>query len=129
MYYILKLAFGLILSIVLFSCGATLEDYLDSYSFTKSTNEFGKDTQSSKNYLIIGEKSVIANIDDFQNHKRSLGFNVRIATVDNMYTGFDSDTEKIRKLRNFILAEKESYNTHYLLLIGSMKTIPMEASS
>ena len=106
------------------SCQASLNDYLDSYSFDKTNNEFEKNTEQ-KQYLIISDKSIIPLTEDFQNHKRDLGFNVSAIPLNVIYSNVDREIEKIEKLRNFIIEEKNTENTEYVLLIGSPKIIPM----
>lgn len=87
----------------------------------------GVGTQAAEGYLVLTTDALAASsaVQNFVSHKGGiLGYAMYVATPSD-WSGFPGN-EEADKIRNFLIDRYGPWNLHWLLIIGSMPTIPMK---
>jgi len=93
-----------------------------SYSKTSTTG-----TSNQPTYLILTTSTIQTShvLDDFIRLKSAFGFNVSVVTVDSNDIQNQKGRDLPEKIRNYLKSVYIANNIKYVLIIGSINTIPM----
>ena len=90
----------------------TLVNPADSYDYLIITND------------ALAGASADYDMADFVTHKESLGFDVAVVTVEDIYANY-SGFDQPDQIRNFIIDAYNGWETDYVLLAGDASVIPL----
>ena len=99
-----------------------IENYesISHYYISKPSNN----QMATYDYVIITTEELEDSVYFLKNWKESIGFDVKVVTtswISSQYSG--SDLEE--KIRNFLINKYNSWNIEYVLILGSVSSIPM----
>jgi len=75
------------------------------------------------NYVIVVNSSFLSSVADFVDWKTSIGWDVSIRTVQDIYALY-AGSDHAEELRNFIIDEYTTNGTLYYLLVGDCDVVP-----
>lgn len=75
-------------------------------------------------YVIITTDNLKDSLTDFKNWKEELGYSVNITTVSWIYDNYPGKDEP-EKIRNFLIDKYETWGIKFVLIVGSIYTVPM----
>ena len=83
----------------------------------------------SDNYdlVIITPYEFYNNLQSLVDHKNSYGIETNLVTLQEIYEDF-SGRDNAEKIKYFIKHAVEEWNTHYVLLVGSIKKLPIRTT-
>lgn len=99
---------------VIFSNWGEMKDYYKTYARADSFD-----------YVILTHDSLFTAFDSLTNWKNSIGFSVKLMSIDTVidqYPGVDIPD----RIRNFLIDNYNSWGIHYLLIGGNVDMIPMK---
>jgi hypothetical protein len=97
-----------------FSNWEEMKDYYRTYT-----------RDDSFDYVILTKDSLFSAFDSLTNWKNSIGFSVKLMSIDSVidqYPGVDAPD----RVRNFLIDKYSSWGIHYLLIGGNVDMIPMK---
>lgn len=75
-------------------------------------------------YIIIVPDSLESAVASFKNAKQSQGFKVYVAKTSWIYANY-SGSNNVEQIRNFLKANYVSWGIKYVLIVGSISSVPM----
>lgn len=84
-------------------------------------------TRETADYIILTSESLVHAItaSSFVTWKQNLNFRVKIVTIEDPELMSQPGRDLAEQIRNYLRANYLSWNTRYLLIVGSTATIPM----
>jgi hypothetical protein len=79
----------------------------------------------SFDYVILTHDSLFNAFDSLTDWKTSIGFNVKLMSIDTVFAQYPG-TDNADRIRNFLIDKYQSWGIHYLLLGGNIDMIPMK---
>ena len=103
--------------------------------FAFGSSSLSADLKSEYNqadYLIITHPDYLSSVEDFADWRTSKGLNVQTVSIDDIYTEFPADGDKVQSIIEFISFALTNWNDpapKYVLLVGSINQIPARIDS
>ncbi len=81
--------------------------------------------EDSFDYVILTHDSLFNAFDSLVDWKTTIGFTVRLMSIDSVYAQYPG-ADNADRIRNFLIDKYQSWGIHYVLLGGNIDMIPMK---
>jgi len=96
-------------------------------SITYEKSEIKEEYSDNYDLVIITPSEFYSNLKPLVDHKNSYGIETNIVTLEDIYGDF-SGRDSAEKIKYFIKHAVEKWDTHYVLLVGSVKKFPIRTT-
>ena len=96
-------------------------------NITYERSEVKEEYSDNYDLVIVTPSEFYSNLASLVSHKNSYGIETNLVTLEEIYGDF-SGRDSAEKIKYFIKHAVEEWDTHYVLLVGSVKKLPIRTT-